>query len=524
MTGEPFFWGMPKLADPHWDRLWAMTQEAGLSVNFHIGSGDMSIFERAYEGAGEHANYAGFGVQFGIGNVSVIANLITGGVCHRFPEQKFVSVESGVGWIPFALHHLDWQWLNCGVPQEHPEYDLLPSEYFKRQMYGCFWFENDTVKAAIEQMGPGCFMYESDFPHPTSMAPGPGDRCRRAPPVHRRGARRPPGGRPARRPPRQRRQALPPRLSMTTSTSLLGLGDELPKALANYFDALDDGRLDEASEAYAQDVLYAVPPAGRIETDPRSVSNGRATVRERFERRGPKPYVHEILLCMVEGRDAILEGLTRNRSTGAPLSSFASSLQVDDQGLVCRYLAFQCAPEITPLPADANGSWRTPGAAIDKVHEYFDALDDSRFEDAADCFSPDTLLLAPAVQGPDGRWAGSGRVQGADGADGGVPSTRRAADRPPHCVLGPARAAPAARGRRRGRRRLPPRFVRVEPDARRRWADPPVRLLVHATGHRSALSLVASSSTDLARDLTRRAQRQPFRRATHRRRRPGWPR
>jgi hypothetical protein len=49
---------------------------------------------------------------------------------------------------------------------------------------------------------------------------------------------------------------------MTTSTSLLGSGDELPKALANYFDALDDGRLDEASEAYAQDVLYAVPPAG----------------------------------------------------------------------------------------------------------------------------------------------------------------------------------------------------------------------------------------------------------------------
>ena len=120
MTGEPFFWGMPKLADPHWDRLWAMTQEAGLSVNFHIGSGDMSIFERAYEGAGEHANYAGFGVQFGIGNVSVIANLITGGVCHRFPEQKFVSVESGVGWIPFALHHLDWQWQNCGVPAGAP--------------------------------------------------------------------------------------------------------------------------------------------------------------------------------------------------------------------------------------------------------------------------------------------------------------------------------------------------------------------------------------------------------------------
>jgi predicted TIM-barrel fold metal-dependent hydrolase len=173
MTGEPAFWGLPKLADPHWDPLWAAAQEAELSINFHIGSGDISFFDRAYEGAGPHANYAGFGVQFGMANVSVISNLITGGVCHRFPNLKFVSVESGIGWIPFALKHLDWQWKNCGVPQEHPEYELLPSEYFKRQMYGCFWFETDTVRHAIEVLGPEPIMYESDFPHPTSMAPGP---------------------------------------------------------------------------------------------------------------------------------------------------------------------------------------------------------------------------------------------------------------------------------------------------------------------------------------------------------------
>ena len=133
----------------------------------------MSVFDAAYEDAGMHANYAGFGVQFGMANVRVIANLITGGVCHRFPDLKFVSVESGIGWIPFALDHLDWQWHNCGVPQEHPEYDLLPSEYFVRQMYGCFWFETDTVQAAAEQFGSDWILYESDFPHPTCMAPGP---------------------------------------------------------------------------------------------------------------------------------------------------------------------------------------------------------------------------------------------------------------------------------------------------------------------------------------------------------------
>ena len=133
----------------------------------------MSIFDSAFVPAGRHANYAGFGVQFGMSNVRVIANLITGGVCHRFPSLRFVSVESGVGWIPFALAHLDWQWKNCGVPQEHPEYDLLPSEYFLRQMYGCFWFETDTVESAVEQLGSNWILYESDFPHPTSMSPGP---------------------------------------------------------------------------------------------------------------------------------------------------------------------------------------------------------------------------------------------------------------------------------------------------------------------------------------------------------------
>ena len=173
MTGEPTFWGLPALADRYWDPLWAACQDTGLSVNFHIGSGDMSIFDMAAPDAGPHANYAGFGVQFGMANVRVIANLITGGVCHRFPGTRFVSVESGIGWIPFAMEHLDWQWRNCGVTLEHPEYDLLPSEYFTRQMYGCFWFERGTVKSSIDQLGAGWVLYESDFPHPTSMAPGP---------------------------------------------------------------------------------------------------------------------------------------------------------------------------------------------------------------------------------------------------------------------------------------------------------------------------------------------------------------
>ena len=107
-----------------------------------------------------------------IGNALGISEIICGGVCHRFPNLDFVSVESGVGWIPTLLEALDWQWHNAGVGIEHPEYELSPTEYFRRQIYACFWFERDMIGRSAE-LYPDNLMFETDFPHPTSMSPGP---------------------------------------------------------------------------------------------------------------------------------------------------------------------------------------------------------------------------------------------------------------------------------------------------------------------------------------------------------------
>ena len=89
-----------------------------------------------------------------------------------FPELNFVSVESGVGWLPAYLEALDWQWQNAGLHVKRPEYELLPSEFFKRQIYACFWFEKEVLQRAAE-LYPDNLMYETDYPHPTSMSPGP---------------------------------------------------------------------------------------------------------------------------------------------------------------------------------------------------------------------------------------------------------------------------------------------------------------------------------------------------------------
>ena len=131
-----------------------------------------------------------------------------GGVCQRFPDLKFVSVESGVGWIPFLLEAMDWNFHNSGVRKEHPEFDLLPSEYFARQIYSCFWFERASARAAIEMLGADHVLFETDFPHPTGMTPGPASAAV-APREHLKRAlaglarrRRPQGA------PRQRRDSL----------------------------------------------------------------------------------------------------------------------------------------------------------------------------------------------------------------------------------------------------------------------------------------------------------------------------
>jgi len=178
-TQDPGYFGLPQLTDRHWDPMWASAQEKRMPVNFHIASGAVDLNTLGASENGAHANYAMMGVSYFVSNAKTISQIICGGICHRFPELNFVSVESGIGWIPFALEGLDWQWKNCGVPEEHPEYDLLPSEYFRRQIYGCFWFERDSAHSAIAQIGADNVLYETDFPHPTSMSPGPASTAQR---------------------------------------------------------------------------------------------------------------------------------------------------------------------------------------------------------------------------------------------------------------------------------------------------------------------------------------------------------
>jgi len=107
-----------------------------------------------------------------IGNARVVVNIICSGMLDRFPELKIVSVESGTGWIPFILEALDYE-MDENAPQAKAALSLLPSEYFRRQIYATTWFEHRNLAQLIASVGEDNIMFETDFPHPTCLYPEP---------------------------------------------------------------------------------------------------------------------------------------------------------------------------------------------------------------------------------------------------------------------------------------------------------------------------------------------------------------
>lgn len=170
-SSDPAAFGHPRLAHKHWEPFWAAVNETGLPISFHIGAGDISDIVNDSCEMGTKTNFSRTSSTIFMGNMNCIADVIYGGVCHRFPDLNLVSVESGVGWIPSFLEMADWQFTNGQVRKEHPEYDLLPSEYFKRQIYACFWFEDRVLGSTIDYMADN-LCWETDYPHPTCQHPG----------------------------------------------------------------------------------------------------------------------------------------------------------------------------------------------------------------------------------------------------------------------------------------------------------------------------------------------------------------
>src|SRR4051812_16704199 len=177
MTSDPDDLGAPDLANPAWDPFWEVCADRKLPVHFHIGASitGMTFFGRyPWESHPPNTKLAIGGTLLFIGNARVVTNAILSGVFDRHPDLKMVSVESGVGWIPFILETLDYE-MSENAPRELAKMQKKPSEYFASNFFATFWFENNRNKLPdlIEAVGEDSILFETDFPHPTCMYPSP---------------------------------------------------------------------------------------------------------------------------------------------------------------------------------------------------------------------------------------------------------------------------------------------------------------------------------------------------------------
>jgi predicted TIM-barrel fold metal-dependent hydrolase len=178
MTSDPQDLGAPDLASQAWDPLWEVLSDLRLPVHLHIGASltAMNFYGNYFwPSQDEYVKPAIGGTMLFINNARVVVNTILCGMFDRNPGLKFVSVESGIGWVPFILETTDYEVFE-NAPEQFAQLGRAPSEYFKDHWYATYWFERNprgNLQALFDAVGEDNVLFETDFPHPTCIYPKP---------------------------------------------------------------------------------------------------------------------------------------------------------------------------------------------------------------------------------------------------------------------------------------------------------------------------------------------------------------
>ena len=159
-------WGGTKPPfDDCWEPLWALAEEAGILMHFHISTGLHSL--RIRFGSWEMA--AGTSVVH-MQMDEILSGMVFSGVLERHPKLKFVLAECSIGWVPYVLEQMDFQQSEWAPLVAERRLPLKASEYFRRQMF--VTFEKDAIGVRlIPDIGEDNVMWAADYPHGISTFP-----------------------------------------------------------------------------------------------------------------------------------------------------------------------------------------------------------------------------------------------------------------------------------------------------------------------------------------------------------------
>jgi predicted TIM-barrel fold metal-dependent hydrolase len=158
--------GCVAFPDPAWDPVWDAMSETGLPAEIHIVSGkvDTSMLQQT---AGSPAEV--FVALAPSTNMATVATLLFSGILRRFPSLKFISAESGIGWLPYFLERADYThrkhqfWTGTKI-------DVTPSDLFRQSIYANFISDRAGIELR-HLIGVDNIMLGTDYPHTDSSWP-----------------------------------------------------------------------------------------------------------------------------------------------------------------------------------------------------------------------------------------------------------------------------------------------------------------------------------------------------------------
>ena len=144
---------------PMFDPLWAVIEETGLPITFHVSTGRDP---RAATGnGGAVINYVSHSLA---PTIEPVANLCASGVLERFPKIRFATIEAGIGWVAWALTAMDEAYKKHHMWVQ-PKLQGLPSDYFRAHGFASFQEDEPGLHDAQIHDLTDNFMWANDYPH-----------------------------------------------------------------------------------------------------------------------------------------------------------------------------------------------------------------------------------------------------------------------------------------------------------------------------------------------------------------------
>lgn len=144
-------------------KVYRAIEERDLPLAFHASS---YPHERMFEGMNKFLSAHALGFTFY--NMVHLTNCVINGLPERFPNLKWIWMESGLAWVPFMMQRLDNEY--SMRTSEAPLLTMKPSEYMRRNFYYTTQPIEDGDLEALEltmrmMNAETQLLFASDYPH-----------------------------------------------------------------------------------------------------------------------------------------------------------------------------------------------------------------------------------------------------------------------------------------------------------------------------------------------------------------------